>query len=359
MHSMRRRGSIYDRLPPRRPTQPPRSPLQFHTDCLVVEDAWLRCASGDIHSIMAADSPSLSCEFSHDHRIRDAGGHYLGISRIEEKATGEREVAALDPRRRACQLFELTLEHLVTAQQDKHWQDSRVVLQAPQGVAAEDWLDDVLMRWPIDQQPAHGVEVTSLPFDAWLAQELPCDTGKAERLQFIAIAPLCVPKVSSTPTPGETVACLWLRRVRRDSHPYHADLKEAPEATLKLMSPVWTSHESRHETPRGSSRLLDDALEALGIDAGAVKAIVWDGDRSGFRLDHLVSVLQQRFPQLFFDTDLWSAPGVGGNVQHANMAVQAVLATHLARQRQGDVLLLDSHDERQTLTLLLHREDVQ
>lgn len=358
---MRSRSSIYDLLQrpeyqrkSPEPDVPPEQNARFHTDCLVVEDAWLLCGGGDVHSIIS-DGPRFFCDFEHDRRLRDDGGRYVSISRVEG-----REVAVLDSRARATQLIKQTLEQLVALQRDKRWQDSRVVLQAPPGVADEDWLDDVLMHWPIDQQPTHGIETTSLSLEAWLAEELPRETGETECLQFIAVAPLSVPAVPSSSTPGEVVACLWLRRPREDeprADDASAEAVDEEIVTLKLMPPTWMSHEPRHEVPRGSSRLLEDATESLD-DPGAVKAIVWDGDRSGFRLDHLLGVFQQRFSHLFLDTDLWPVQGTMGSVQHASTAVQAVLATHLARQRQGDVLLLDSREEGRTLTLLLHHDAV-
>lgn len=359
---MRSRGSIYDLLSPR-PVQPSRKTpetFRFHTDGLRVENAWLLCGSGDIHSIIP-EGPRLFCDFDHDHRLRDDRGHYVGISRVKH-----REAAALDPRARATQLIEQSLKLLMVMQRDRRWQDSRVVLQAPAGVAEEDWLNEVLVRWPIDRQPTHGIEITALPLDAWLTEELSRETGKTERLQFIAVAPLSVPAVSSSTPPGEVVACLWLRRAWKDAPHQNAlcmddapaDAVDAEHAGLRLMSPLWTLHEPRHEMPRGSSRLLEAVTECLGDDTRTVKAIVWDGDRSGMRFDHLISTLQQRFSHLFLDTDLWSVQGVAGALQHASTAVQAVLATHLARQRQGDVLLLDSRDETRTLTLLLHHEAV-
>lgn len=348
------RPSIYDLLSERYPAKPSPSReapevLRFHTGCLVVEEAWLRCGSGDIHAIMAADTPPFFCDFGHDRRIRDRQGNYLGISRME--GGGE---AALDPRVRACQLLELTLKDLLASPQDPHWQASRVILQALPEVADEDWLDDVLRLWPVDRQPAHGMAVTSLPFDEWLAEELACETGRTEWLQFIAVAPLCVSPASLAMTPpGEAVACLWLRRARADAAP-----AETAKATLKLMPPVWTSHEPRHEVPRGSAHLIESSMDALGADTEEVQAVVWDGDRRGFRFDHLIRALQQRLPHLFLDTDLWSVQGAGGSVPHASAAFQVVLATHLARQRQGDILLLDSRDEGRTLAMWLHREDV-
>lgn len=350
--------SIYDmlQLPEFRQDKKPEAPAPkstaFNTDFLIVEDAWLLCGSGDLATIMAADTPPHVCDFVHDRRIRDKHGNYLGISRVETGGD-----AALRARVRACQLLEWSFDALLISSQDSQWQESRVILQVPPEIADDEWLDDVLMLWPVDKQPTHGIELTSLPFDEWMAEELARESGKTECLQFISVQPLCVPQAAAGTTPGEAVACMWLKRAPVDGVA-PMDSTETANPVLKLMLPSRASHEPRQKTPRGSTHLLEAAIDTLKVDAEAVQAVVWDGHRHGFRLDPLIGVLQQRFAHLFLDTDLWSVQGIGGSVPHASAAVQVVLATQLARQRQGDILLLDSHDEERTLAMRLHHEDV-
>lgn len=369
---MQSRPSIYDRLPARTPkalAHKPQRPVEFHADCVLVENAWLRCGSGGIDTIATASTAPSHCHASYDERLRHGDGHYVPIAPIDTEGT-----AMLDPRERACQLLEQHFDAL-TGRHDSSTDDSstesderqppeRIVIQAPPGVAGSDFLDSVLPIWSLHGQPSQGIEITELSFDSWLAALLEDTSCQLEHLQFVALEPLSRRHEPGQALPvGEMLASLWLRRAplgqpheRQREKQQEGQADAGKPRDVKLLKPVYHHHEPRRGMPRGEPGPLGPLLSQIS-NTQATKAMVWDGVTATPRLEQLVNVLQTHLPHLYFDTDLWSMRLVAGALECSSAAAQTVLAYQLARERQGDILLADTHEETTTWAMQLQVED--
>ncbi|MBR9878774.1 MULTISPECIES: hypothetical protein [unclassified Halomonas] len=348
---MNDRSSLYDRLRPRRSTLAQAEQaalLSLDTRHLIVDDAWLLCGKDDINTILITQEASAADKVVPDSLIRDDQRHHVGVAPMRGI-----ENVPLEQRSRSRQLLQLLLPRLTTS--PPGWADARIILQCPEGVTATQWLDDVLAIWPIQNQPKRGLEVTTSTFDNWLEDTLSSSTDTCALHQFIMLAPT-PPSEPPHSITSDVVATLWLRRV-----PARATNEEpmtAPSLGVTLRRPERHQHASRSNSPPKSQSVLAALLPpSQGLDqvseTARLCAITWDGDPSGQRLDQLIDYIQHLSPDLNPVSDLWSVRNIARSLNDASPVVQLVIACHLAKQRQGPVLLLDTHQDTQTITAIV------
>ncbi|EPM67147.1 hypothetical protein A584_22840 [Pseudomonas syringae pv. theae ICMP 3923] len=329
---------------------PARPPADYDLNRMKIANAWLwlpnlEPAQADSGTWLGTTNGN----FEHDQRLVSPSGHRYNLRRIRLPQQSP-EIKTLP---RALQLLQGMLAHWADFATNVDWENTKVVLFAPTGIAPSVWEKDVSEIWPFDYLPVEGFDSPSLDVDEWLPWALQNPT-EASGLLCVSVDTWATEEragpLGNDNMVGESIAVLHLQRVD------HANPDD--ESSWTIYPAITREHSPRALQPRKSSddlqQLAETLCEQMGIKPGDIQALIIDGHLHDRRLEQLSDYVSTQLSHLVPSEHVaGQALLAGERGKSASQMTSLALAFHAAKAQDGSVLIFDRHSPTQTQAWLL------